>query len=78
MIIRPFDNMRRSQSNEVLDRWDQVKESLWIGHSATVMLKHYLVLKNKDFAGAAEADLGSQISHAESHAKPTGTDGKIG
>jgi integrase len=30
-IIRPFDNMRMSRNNEVLARWGQAKESLWIG-----------------------------------------------
>jgi hypothetical protein len=52
-IIRPFDNMRMSRSNEVLNRWGQAKESLWIGHSARVMRDHYLRLSDEDFSDAA-------------------------
>ena len=73
-IIRPFDNMRMSRSNEVLARWGQAKESVWIGHSVEVMKDHYLCLSDSDYA---EAGLGSQISHAEAHAKPAVTDGKM-
>ncbi|MDR0328279.1 MAG: tyrosine-type recombinase/integrase [Planctomycetaceae bacterium] len=52
-IVRPFDNMRMSRSNEVLNRWGQAKESLWIGHSAKVMQDHYLRLSDADFSEAA-------------------------
>jgi integrase len=52
-IIRPFDNMRMSRSNEVLARWGQAKESLWIGHSEKVMRDHYLTLSDGDFSDAA-------------------------
>jgi hypothetical protein len=41
------------------------KESLWIGHSERVMVKHYLLLEDKDYA---EASLESQVPHAEAHA----------
>ena len=40
-IIRPFDNMRMSRSNEVRAKWGELKESLWIGHSEKVMKDHY-------------------------------------
>ena len=53
-IIRPFDNMRMSRSNEILARWGEAKESLWIGHTVKVMKEHYLHLKDEDFAKAAE------------------------
>jgi hypothetical protein len=53
IIVRPFDNMRMSRSNEVLNRWGQAKESLWIGHSAKVMKDHYLCLSDEDFSEAA-------------------------
>jgi integrase len=53
IIVRPFDNMRMSRSNEVLNRWGQAKESLWIGHSARVMRDHYLTLSDGDFSDAA-------------------------
>jgi hypothetical protein len=76
-IIRPFDNMRMSRSNEVLARWGQAKESVWIGHSVEVMKDHYLCLSDSDFADAAEVDLESQIPHAHDHAKPTETDDKL-
>jgi integrase len=52
-IIRPFDNMRMSRSNEVLNRWGEIKESLWIGHSAKVMKDHYR-MSDEDFSAAAE------------------------
>jgi hypothetical protein len=35
------------------------------------MKDHYLCLSDSDFADAAEADLASQIPHADDHAKPT-------
>ena len=63
-IVRPFDNMRMSRSNEILARWGQAKESLWIGHSAEVMRDHYLCLSETDFAEAAEAGLEPPNSHA--------------
>ena len=75
-IIRPFDNMRMSRSNEVLARWGQAKESLWIGHSAQVMKDHYLRLSDSDFAEAADAGLEGQISHAKDHAVEPKNDGK--
>jgi integrase len=52
-IIRPFDNMRMSRSNEVRTRWGESKERLWIGHSSQVMREHYLVLSDEEFAEAA-------------------------
>ena len=76
-IVRPFDNMRMSRSNEVERKFGSKKESLWIGHSEQVMTKHYLVLDDTDYAEAAEADLESQNPHAESHAKPTEKDDKL-
>jgi len=67
-IICPFVNMRRSRSNEVLERWGEVKESLWIGHSTQVMKKHYAKLSDDVFAEAAGAELGCENSHAKLHA----------
>jgi integrase len=55
-IVRPFDNMRMTRSNEVDRKFGSKKESLWIGHSEQVMKKHYLVLDDDDYAEAAEAD----------------------
>ena len=40
-IIRPFDNMRMSRSNEVDREFGSIKESLWIGHSERVKKEHY-------------------------------------
>ena len=74
-IIRPFDNMRMSRSNEVERKFASKKESLWIGHSEKVMVRHYFVLEDEDFAEAAGMGLGSHIPHAESHAKQTELDG---
>ena len=74
-IIRPFDNMRMSRSNEVRRRWGQVLESLWIGHSARVMKDHYAWVSDEEFAEAAGAGLENPILHADAHAKPTDSDG---
>ena len=75
-LVRAFDNMRMSRSNEVADRWGAKLESLWIGHSEQVMRKHYAAATDEDFTEAAGACLDGQISHAKSHAKPTVKDGK--
>jgi integrase len=40
-IMRPFDNMRMTRSNEVDREFGSVKESLWIGHSERVKKEHY-------------------------------------
>jgi len=56
-IVRPFDNMRMSRSNEVLRQFGDVKESFWIGHSSAVMKDHYFRLSDEDFAKAAGAKL---------------------
>ena len=53
VIVRPFDNMRMSRSNEVLRRWGSQKESRWIGHSVDTMEKHYFELEDEDFLEAA-------------------------
>ena len=74
-IIRPFDNMRMSRSNEVRAKWGELKESLWIGHSEKVMKDHYALVSDEEFAEAAEASLGSPIPHAHAHAEPTDSDG---
>ena len=74
-IIRPFDNMRMSRSNEVRRRWGQVLESLWIGHSERVMKDHYALVSDEEFAEAAGANLESQVPHAHAHAQPTDSDG---
>ena len=76
VIIRPFDNMRMSRSNEVVRDFGEAKENLWIGHSTQVMRDHYFRLSDDDFLDAA-GKLDDQNSHAESHAKPTGMDGKM-
>ena len=52
-IIRPFDNMRTSRSNEVRSRWGDAIESTWIGHSPEIMKKHYLCPSDEEFAQAA-------------------------
>jgi integrase len=68
-IERPFDNLRTTRSNEVLERWGSAKESQWIGHSEAVMRKHYLLLPDEAFAEAA--DLDAENIHVKSHAKRT-------
>ena len=54
-IIRPFDNMRMSRSNEVDREFGSIKESLWIGHSERVKKEHYYRLEDSDFDEAAGA-----------------------
>ena len=70
-VIRPFDNMRMSRSNEVERQFGSKKESLWIGHSEKVMLKYYLVLEDEDYAEAT-GKLGDQNHQAQSHALSPG------
>ena len=70
-IIRPFDNFRATRSNEVLERWGEIKESQWIGHSQAVMKKHYLRLTDEAFAEAAGVAMvvsDKQKVHAKLHA----------
>ena len=77
-IVRPFDNMRMSRSNEVCERFGTAKENLWIGHSEAVRRKHYKgELSDEAFAEAAEADLKSPNPHAHPHAKATEKDDKL-
>jgi integrase len=64
-IACPFNNMRKSRSNEVLRKWGPVYECLWIGHSKKVMEKHYLRPIDDDFSdfvGTAKVDLDNQES----------------
>ena len=53
-ILRPFDNMRASRSNEVYSRFGAHKESEWIGHSARVRKDHYGMITDDDFEQAAQ------------------------
>ena len=76
VIPKPFVNMRKTRSNEVVRDFGEVKESLWIGHSTKVMREHYFRLSDDDFLEAA-GKLDSQIPHAKSHAKPTANDDKL-
>jgi len=52
-IRKPFINMRKTRSNEVVRDFGEVKESLWIGHSTKVMRDHYFRLSDDDFLDAA-------------------------
>ena len=65
------------EQDEVERKFGPKKESLWIGHSDKVMVKHYFVLEDEDYAEAAGASLGNEILHAEPHAKSTVTDSKM-
>jgi integrase len=61
----PFNNMRKSRSNEVVREWGQERENLWLGHSYKVMKKHYLRPIDTDFSefvGATTVDSGKKIS----------------
>ena len=75
-IPKPFVNMRKTRSNEVVRDFGEVKESLWIGHSTKVMREHYFRLSDDDFLEAA-GKMDSPISHAKSHVMSTVTDGKL-
>jgi hypothetical protein len=59
-ILRPFDNMRMSRSNEILAQFGETKESMWIGHSRKVMQDHYLLLSDDDFSAAAGVSLSNK------------------
>ena len=74
-IPKPFVNMRKTRSNEVVRDFGEVKESLWIGHSSKVMREHYFRLSDDDFLEAA-GKLESQISPAKSLAVSTENDGR--
>jgi hypothetical protein len=74
-LIRPFDNMRMSRSNEVESRWGAKLESLWIGHSVQTMHKHYAMATEEDFAKATGMGWEGQTLHAHDHAEPTDSDG---
>jgi len=53
-IVRPFDNMRMSRSNEVFRLFGSQKENAWIGHTERVMSDHYFKLMDDDFTEAAQ------------------------
>lgn len=53
-MIRPFDNMRMSRSNEVLREFGGDLESAWIGHSSAVRKQHYFMVNDADFERACE------------------------
>ena len=42
--------MRRSRANEVLRKWGEAMERMWIGHTWDVMEKHYLMHLDEDFS----------------------------
>ena len=42
VIKCPFRNMRRSRANEVLRKWGEAMERMWIGHTQNVMKEHLL------------------------------------
>jgi len=70
-IIRPFDNMRMSRSNEILNQFNAAYESIWIGHSQATMRKHYLSPPDEVFAKAAGVTMvvsDEQKVHAKLHA----------
>ena len=69
-IVRPFDNMRMSRSNEVWESFGPAKENLWIGHSEATRRKHYKgELSDEAFAEAAGTMLNEQHpARAKTHA----------
>lgn len=50
---RPFDNMRASRSTEIDEQFGAYRESLWIGHSIKIARKHYIQIRERDYAKAA-------------------------
>ena len=56
----PVRQHANEPENEIVCKFGSKKESLWMGHSDKVMLKHYFVLGDEDFAEAAGADLESK------------------
>jgi integrase len=51
-IVRPFDNMRMSRSNEIRQWFGEKLENLWIGHSAKIAKEYYYVATPDDYAVA--------------------------
>jgi integrase len=51
-IVRPFDNMRMTRSNEIRIRFGETKESIWLGHSTKVMKDFYANLSDEEYAEA--------------------------
>lgn len=51
-INRPFDNMRASRANEVERRFGPYLESQWIGHTRKTARRHYMMVREVDFAEA--------------------------
>jgi integrase len=49
-IPRPFDNMRASRSTEIFSQFGEYLESIWIGHSKKIACKHYLMVRDEDYA----------------------------
>ncbi|MDR0328249.1 MAG: hypothetical protein LBI05_08150, partial [Planctomycetaceae bacterium] len=52
-IPRPFDNMRASRATEVCKEYGPKSESVWLGHSETMAMKHYLMVTDDDYVVAA-------------------------
>ena len=52
-IPRPFDNMRASRATEVNAEFGTKNEEAWLGHSKKIALKHYLMVRDGDYAKAA-------------------------
>ena len=53
-IPRPFDNMRMTRSNEIRAQFGEFCESMWIGHSRQVALKHYFRILPQEIARATQ------------------------
>ena len=51
---RLFQNLRSSRANEIYREFGELKESAWIGHSASVALGHYLHILDSDYDDASQ------------------------
>lgn len=58
-IPRPYDNMRASRATEVYAEFGAKNEEAWLGHSKKIAMKHYLMVRQGDYAKAANLELTS-------------------
>jgi integrase len=50
---KPWQNCRASRETELVQRWPEHIVCAWLGHSQIVARKHYLQVRDSDFADAA-------------------------
>src|SRR5262249_10861052 len=67
---RLFHNLRASRATELAERFPGHVVAAWLGHSVTISAKHYLQVREEDFARAA--DITEYRTPASQNASPHG------